>query len=193
MWDREIRHYMIDAGADLIICHHPHIIQGVEVYNGKFIAHSLGNFLFDLSYPETMQSMILHAEIDDRGFYSYFISPVFIDNNIPKPAEGELGVNILRYLAQKSKELNTYVDVNVQENRAYVVMDTLNMETQIQQFSKIFGLNNNGEESISVPLHLQCWGNPNEILSLNNSSNWQYRMGTELVYYGNMEDEGSDM
>ena len=40
MWDRAIRHFAIDEGADLVLVHHPHIIQGVEVYNGKLIAHS---------------------------------------------------------------------------------------------------------------------------------------------------------
>ena len=49
MWDREIRHFAIDNGADLVIVHHPHVIQGFEVYNEKLIAHSLGNFVFDLS------------------------------------------------------------------------------------------------------------------------------------------------
>jgi len=53
MWDIEMRHFAIDNGADLVIVHHPHIIQGVEVYEGKLIAHSLGNFVFDLSYAET--------------------------------------------------------------------------------------------------------------------------------------------
>ena len=39
-------HKMIDAGADMIIGHHPHTIQGVELYNGKYIFYSLGNFSF---------------------------------------------------------------------------------------------------------------------------------------------------
>lgn len=37
----------IDMGADLVIAHHPHIIQGMEVYKGKRIFYSLGNFMFD--------------------------------------------------------------------------------------------------------------------------------------------------
>lgn len=36
----------IDAGADLILGHHPHVVQGIEEYNGKFIVYSLGNFMF---------------------------------------------------------------------------------------------------------------------------------------------------
>lgn len=37
---------LIDAGADLVIGHHPHVVQGMEQYNGKYIIYSLGNFCF---------------------------------------------------------------------------------------------------------------------------------------------------
>lgn len=39
-------HDLIDAGADLVIGNHPHVLQGVEEYNGKLILYSLGNFCF---------------------------------------------------------------------------------------------------------------------------------------------------
>lgn len=57
--DRNLAHKMIDAGADMIIGHHPHVIQPIEVYKGKYIIYSCGNFLLpqarfagkDLKYP----------------------------------------------------------------------------------------------------------------------------------------------
>lgn len=42
----EFGHKCIDAGADLVIGHHPHVIQGIEEYQGKYIVYSLGNFCF---------------------------------------------------------------------------------------------------------------------------------------------------
>lgn len=45
-FERQLAHRLIDAGTDLIIGHHPHVPQGWEVYNGKFIYYSLGNFNF---------------------------------------------------------------------------------------------------------------------------------------------------
>ena len=45
-WQRDAAHRLIDGGADLIIGHHPHVAQGIEMYNGKYIAYSLGNFAF---------------------------------------------------------------------------------------------------------------------------------------------------
>ncbi|WP_338754620.1 CapA family protein [Bacillus sp. FJAT-52991] len=41
-----LAHFAIDNGADLILGHHPHVVQGIEEYKGKFIVYSLGNFMF---------------------------------------------------------------------------------------------------------------------------------------------------
>lgn len=38
--------FTVDNGADLVVGHHPHVVQGIEEYNGKFIVYSLGNFMF---------------------------------------------------------------------------------------------------------------------------------------------------
>ncbi|NQT65263.1 MAG: CapA family protein, partial [FCB group bacterium] len=85
MWDIEIRHHMIDSGADLVICHHPHVIQGIEVYNGKVIAHSLGNFVFDLSYLETFPTMIqkrLEKLVKQDKNLESFISKITINSQM---------------------------------------------------------------------------------------------------------------
>ena len=42
-----LAHKFIDAGASFVIGHHPHVVQPFEIYNGKFIFYSLGNFVFD--------------------------------------------------------------------------------------------------------------------------------------------------
>jgi len=61
----------IDAGADLIIGHHPHVIQDYQEYNGKLIFYSLGNFMFDQSFsPETMRGLIVDITINPDGTYN---------------------------------------------------------------------------------------------------------------------------
>lgn len=53
-------HKIIDWGADLLIGNHPHVLQGMELYNGKVICYSLGNFCFGgNSNPEDTDSMIV--------------------------------------------------------------------------------------------------------------------------------------
>lgn len=56
---QEIGHYLIDNGVDVVIGHHPHVLQGIEEYNGKYIVYSLGNFCFGgNSNPKDKDTMI---------------------------------------------------------------------------------------------------------------------------------------
>ena len=48
-----IGHRLIDSGADVVIGHHPHVVQPIEIYHGKAIFYSLGNFIFDQVAPRT--------------------------------------------------------------------------------------------------------------------------------------------
>lgn len=55
-------HSLIDAGADLVVGHHPHVLQPIEKYNGHYIAYSLGNFVFGGNInPRDKKTMILQA------------------------------------------------------------------------------------------------------------------------------------
>lgn len=57
---QDAAHYLIDNGADVVIGHHPHVLQGIENYNGKYIIYSLGNFCFGgNSNPKDKDSMII--------------------------------------------------------------------------------------------------------------------------------------
>lgn len=56
-WQQRLGHAFIDAGADAVVGHHPHVVQGIESYKGRYIAYSLGNFAFGgnslAHHPET--------------------------------------------------------------------------------------------------------------------------------------------
>ena len=57
----------IDAGADIVIGHHTHVVQPVEQYKKGWIAWSLGNFVFDQGFsPETMQGLVLEVVVQDK-------------------------------------------------------------------------------------------------------------------------------
>ncbi len=60
-------HLAIDSGADLVLGHHPHVIQAVEEYENGFIAFSLGNFIFDQGFSEqTLEGLLLKVLINDK-------------------------------------------------------------------------------------------------------------------------------
>ena len=64
---QDIAHTVIDHGADMVIGHHPHVIEATEWYKDKFIAYSLGNFIFDQYFSDaTMQGLIVDAVIDPK-------------------------------------------------------------------------------------------------------------------------------
>ncbi len=63
---REMAHALIDGGADVIVGHHPHVPQDFEIYNGKTIFYSLGNFVFDQYFSEkTMHGMMGRICVSD--------------------------------------------------------------------------------------------------------------------------------
>jgi poly-gamma-glutamate capsule biosynthesis protein CapA/YwtB (metallophosphatase superfamily) len=188
--DIEMRHFAIDQGADLVICHHPHMIQGLEVYNGKLIAHSLGNFVFDLNYPETFPTMILNAKIDETGFYEYSITPVFIDDYIPVQARGELGLYLLDDLAKRSKDLNTYLKIDRDNINAEIVLDTTTLNHYPISSTAEFILEEKNGVWISEPVLLERNGSISSIDNIAPPGNWQYRLGRQLIWFGNFEDEG---
>jgi poly-gamma-glutamate capsule biosynthesis protein CapA/YwtB (metallophosphatase superfamily) len=61
----ELAHTVIDAGADMVIGHHPHVVEDIGSYKDKPIVYSLGNFIFDQYFStNTMQGMMYTAEFD---------------------------------------------------------------------------------------------------------------------------------
>ena len=62
-YQRTMGRQYIDAGADLVVGSHPHVLQGIEYYEGKPIVYSLGNFVFGSSIPRTaLLKVVLERE-----------------------------------------------------------------------------------------------------------------------------------
>jgi poly-gamma-glutamate synthesis protein (capsule biosynthesis protein) len=74
----QIAHQLIDAGADLILGHHPHVVQKIEEYKGGVIVYSLGNFVFDQHRPETKKSIIFKAKLSKKGVTEFSTLPIQI-------------------------------------------------------------------------------------------------------------------
>ena len=65
-YQEKLAHAVIDAGADLIIGHHPHVSEDVEQYKGKYIVYSLGNFVFDQNFSEdTRNGLVVKVTLED--------------------------------------------------------------------------------------------------------------------------------
>ena len=79
---------MVDAGADLVIGHHPHVVQGTELIGGGFVAYSLGNLVFDQQQEGTRQGLALRAFFDKEGLRAVQALPV---SSGPRPSLIEPG------------------------------------------------------------------------------------------------------
>ena len=69
--DQSLAHSAIDNGADIIIGHHPHVIQPVEIYKKKIIAYSLGNFIFGGNSSGPREGMLIKVKINSDSNLSY--------------------------------------------------------------------------------------------------------------------------
>lgn len=78
---RERYFEIIDLGADLIIGHHPHVVQGYEKYKGKYIFYSLGNFFMQKTKLDKEKSFILCTTINSQKNLDYEIVPVIREGN----------------------------------------------------------------------------------------------------------------
>lgn len=76
-------HAMIDAGADVIIGHHPHTLQSTEIYKGKSIFYSIGNFIFDQQKPLNTRACIVRLRVTKEKTVAEAI-PIQIERCAPK-------------------------------------------------------------------------------------------------------------
>lgn len=92
-------HQAIEAGADLVLGHHPHVLQKLEKYQQGFIFYSLGNFIFDQYSPPTKEGMIAKISFNKKKITAIAFLPVVITEFCkPIPREGERGEDILERL-----------------------------------------------------------------------------------------------
>lgn len=98
---REGRQF-IDAGADVIIGSHPHVVQPFEVYNNKVIFYSLGNFLFDQTFSQKTQEGLGVKITLNTSTIEYELIPTEIKNIQIHPADQQKSKVILKDLASNS-------------------------------------------------------------------------------------------
>lgn len=102
-------HIAIDAGASVVLGHHPHVLQPVEVYGGGVIFYSLGNFVFDQKKPDTVESMIARVSFSPGKVVSAEILPMKIEECRPRPLTGWAAQAALDRMMRDSARLGTIV------------------------------------------------------------------------------------
>lgn len=131
-YQKDMAHQIIDWGADLVIGTHPHVLQGVELYNGKVICYSLGNFCFGgnrnpavkdtavFRQTFTFVDGILQTDVE-ADMIPYSISSITSRNDFrPTMAEGERKQRIISDLNDYSA---SYSDIFFDEEGQLVLKE----------------------------------------------------------------------
>ena len=101
----KLAHAMIDAGADLVVGSHPHVPEPLEAYHGRWIAYSLGNFVFDQHNSATHRGLMLKVTARARHVTAATLVPIAINRSLqatlappepPKPARRVLAAQKIR-------------------------------------------------------------------------------------------------
>jgi poly-gamma-glutamate synthesis protein (capsule biosynthesis protein) len=104
-WQRQFAHRAIRAGADLIVGHHPHVLQGIERYRGGVIAYSLGNFIFGGNSRHTYRTAVLEVRLNKSG-EKYKLIPVQVRRWRASVLRGGGGEEILTRVRTLSEQFS---------------------------------------------------------------------------------------
>ena len=119
---KSLAHTAIDCGADLVVGHHPHVLQAIEYYKGKYIAYSLGNFCFGgNSAPSDMDTMIFQQTFTiEKGEVQADAAATVVPCSIsstagyndyqPTPTEGDASASVIDRLNTMSANYGVTVN-----------------------------------------------------------------------------------
>ncbi len=105
----ELAHEAVNLGADLVIAHHPHVSQGIEIYNGVPIVFSLGNYIFEQKFLRTMKTFMAEVQCSRDGVLNLLTVPVFIEDYVPKFVVGGTGDELIYRIGAFSSEFDTTI------------------------------------------------------------------------------------
>ncbi|WOH36838.1 CapA family protein [Thalassotalea fonticola] len=160
----------IDHGAALAIAHHPHVTQGIELYKGKLIAYSMGNFIFDQYIPSTPYSFLLYVWMDKGEFHRAEIVPIYLKGYKPTPATGINRYTTMKRITTLSAQRNTHIGLS----GGHGVISTEQTPSNNQSATISFP-----ENTRTAPLYLLPW--QKNLAQVNTPKNVSYRLGINLI------------
>lgn len=115
-YQRNLAHTAVDAGAVLVLGHHPHVLQGIERYKNGLILYSLGNFAFGSYSRRATRSVIAQCTFENAQLISLQLIPINV-NNVevvfqPLPLIGDAADEVIAGLQGLSRPLGTWIRNN---------------------------------------------------------------------------------
>ncbi|OHD17196.1 MAG: hypothetical protein A2087_11905 [Spirochaetes bacterium GWD1_61_31] len=106
---RSLAHSLVEAGADAVIGHHAHVLQGIEVYRDRPIFYGMGNFIFDQPPEPTRRSMAVVLRLAKAQPLRLEVVPLMIarPNYHPYPVSGDAAASLLVDIETYSQPFGT--------------------------------------------------------------------------------------
>lgn len=108
---RELAHLAVDSGADLVLGHHPHVVQGLELYKNRLIAYSLGNYVFSPPREISAKTFTLVALLGPEGLVQAKVIPTVISGCRPVLLYDDPAASWAETVAGYSQDLGTSMRV----------------------------------------------------------------------------------
>ena len=174
----------VDDGAVLAIGHHPHVTQGFELYKGKLIAWSMGNFMFDQFHYATKRSYLLYVWMDGGRLHRAEVMPLRIKGYVPVPATDTFRQSVLK----RVKELSGRRGITVQASGGNAVINPHAQGSQPGATLEVTASAGSKAPASTVwPLHSKTWnGTVGSIAPLPEGSKQAF-LGQNLLPMGHLE------
>lgn len=102
-YQRAFAHSLVDNGVDAIIGSHPHVVQGVELYDDKPIIYSLGNFIFDQYWRNDLEDGVMIRISSLKSSYVYELIPIHSSRSVPSITPSKERGKILSAISRQSE------------------------------------------------------------------------------------------
>ncbi len=123
-WQIDLARFTVDQGADLVVGHHAHVLQGAEVYKGRPIVYSLGNFVFGGKAVSDYDTAALKVSLKEQQMKVEFL-PVQVRNFQPKVVNGQSGQQILSQITNVSDifqmPMTSAMTMDLKTNQAHAI------------------------------------------------------------------------
>jgi poly-gamma-glutamate capsule biosynthesis protein CapA/YwtB (metallophosphatase superfamily) len=173
----------IDAGAVVAIGHHPHIVQGFEIYRDRLIAYSLGNFMFDQFHYATTRSYLLYVWLDRDRLHAAEVMPLHIKGYVPMAATDSVRRSILKRVHELSRRRGAqpspsggHAMIRPGQDHSANDMIPLTLEPSAQP----------ADRSVQ-PLHRRPWAQEIRRIEWSDNGDGRVRLGRNLLPTGHLE------
>ena len=179
--------FNVDAGAALVLAHHPHMAQGFSLYDDVLVAQSLGNFAFDQDRHETMLGMVAEVDMRGREIRRGRGFPVYLEDFRPRPIVGGLADYLLRRIAGVS----VGAPVFPYNNRAWIALDDGEETFREERYEASFTIPEDGWTVVDLRGRSTSPG-ASLAFAKSDGADLLARPGRDSMIYGSFEDDDID-